>query len=153
MTAHRPFDPEHDGPLLSGYADGELDAAERELVESWLIYDERAREELARLVRLKAFTDHLALRLAPTEAWDRYAAERTRWYERGLGWGLLAFALLLFCVYLFPRALAFMAAGAVPLVLRLGLLAGAAGLVFLLISVVRERLFSRRRDRYDDVIR
>ena len=153
MTAHRMFDPERDGPLLSGYADGELEADSRELVEAWLMLDGRAREELARLVRLKAFTDHLILRQAPSEAWDDLVASRSRWYERGMAWTLLSIALLLMGVYLLPRLLAFMVAGAVPMVLRLGLLAGAAGLVLLLISVVRERFFTRKRDRYDDVTR
>lgn len=153
MNGQRPFDPERDGPLLSGYADGELTADDRETVEAWLALDERARDELARLVRLKAFTDHLVLRQAPPEAWDQYVTRRSRWFERDMGWTLLAIALLLAGVYLLPRLLGILAASAVPLVLRLGLLAGAAGLLLLLISVVRERLFVRKRDRYDDVIR
>ena len=153
MTAHRLFDPEHDGPMLSGYADGELDAADRELVEAWLMLDERAREELARVVRLKAFTDHLVLRQAPAEAWDEFHQRRLHRDERGLAWTLISVAALLLGAFLLPRVVAFMTAGALPIILRLGLIAAAAGLLLLLVSVVRERFFTRKRDRYDDVIR
>ncbi len=153
MNAHRPFDPERDGPLLSGYADGELDAADRALVESWLEADPRAREELARLVRLKAFTDHLALRQAPSEAWDEFRERATPSRERGLGWLLLWLGVVLVGGFVLLRVGALLLAASLPIVLRLGLLLAAAGLVVLLISALRERLFVRKRDRYDDVIR
>lgn len=153
MNGHRPFHPERDGPLLTGYVDGELEAADRELVDAWLGADERAREELARLVRLKAFTDHLALREAPAEAWDGFSARPSVRAERSLAWSLLCLALLLLGIYLAPRLLAFLTAGALPLLLRLGVLAAGGGLLVLLISVLRERVFARKHDRYDDVVR
>ena len=44
-------------------------------------------------------------------------------------------------------------AAAIPLVVRVGVVVGAAGALILLISTLRQRLFTRRRDRYDDVKR
>jgi anti-sigma factor RsiW len=153
MTDRRPFDPERDGPLLSGYADGELSAAERELVESWLAMDDRARKELDRIVQMKAFTDHLALVPAPEESWEEFHKRMHHRAERGLGWTLLVAGASVVGIYLALRVLLVVMALAIPVVIRLGLLVAAAGLVILLISALRERLFTRKRDRYDDVRR
>lgn len=153
MTARRPFDLELDGYLLSGYVDGELDPSDRELVEAWLETDAAAREEVARLVRLKAFTDHLALRPAPAEAWDEYPDRPPQRRVRSLAWLLLTLAVVLLGGFLLLRLGALLLVATIPLVLRLGLFLGGAGLLLLLISVLRERSFTRRRDRYDDVIR
>lgn len=153
MTAHRAFDPERDGPLLSGYADGELEAADRVLVEAWLGTDELAREELARLVRLKAFTDHLALREAPPEAWEDFFDHTSRRQERNLAWLLLTTAVALLGGFLALKLGAVLLSAAMPLVFRLGLFLGCAGLLVLLVSILRERSYARNRDRYDDVIR
>lgn len=153
MNPHRPFDPERDGPLLSGYVDGELDQADRALVEAWLESDDHVREEVARLVRLNAFTDHLVLRPAPAEAWDEFLERRPHRTERSLGWLLLLVAVVLLGGFLLLRLGALLLVATIPAVLRLGLFLGGVGLLLLLISVLRERSFARKRDRYDDVIR
>ena len=41
----------------------------------------------------------------------------------------------------------------VPVLVRLGLLVTGAGLLVLLVSAIRERIYTRKRDRYDDVER
>jgi anti-sigma factor RsiW len=153
MNPHRPFEPERDAPLLSGYVDGELGPADRALVEAWLDTDEHVREEVARLVRLNAFTDHLVLRQAPAEAWDEFLVRRPHRTERSLGWLLLLCAVALLGGFLLLRLGALLLVATIPVVLRLGVFVGSVGLLLLLISVLRERSFARKRDRYDDVIR
>jgi anti-sigma factor RsiW len=153
VTARRPFDPEPDGPLLSAYVDGELDAEYRDLVEQWLAEDPRARREVDRLVQLKAFTDHLVLREAPAEAWDEFPRRVTTRCGLGLGWTLLLVGIAVVGGYLLLRLGAAILTAAIPLVVRLGVVAGAAGLLVLLVSALRQRLFARRCDRYDDVRR
>ncbi|MEZ4389085.1 MAG: hypothetical protein R3D98_16190 [Candidatus Krumholzibacteriia bacterium] len=153
MTDRRPYDPERDGPLLSAYADGELDLADRALVESWLELDERARRELDRIVQMKAFTDHLALRPAPREAWEEFHRKVYNRSERSLGWSLFWIGAGCVALYVAVRLLIAIVALAVPVLVRLGLLAAGLGLLILLVSAIRERLFTRKRDRYDDVRR
>jgi len=65
----------------------------------------------------------------------------------------LTLAVVLLGGFLLLRLGALLLVATIPLVLRLGLFLGGAGLLLLLISVLRERSFTRRRDRYDDVIR
>ncbi len=153
MTSGRPYDPGHDEPMLSAYVDGELSAEDHATVESWLERDERARTEVDRLVQMKAFTDHLALRPAPREAWDDFHGRFYTRRERSLGWILFWSGVGVVGLYIAARVILALVALALPLIVRLGLLAVAIGLLVLLISAVRERFFVRKRDRYDDVIR
>ena len=153
MSARRPFDPEQDGPLLSAYVDGELDNEHRELVDAWVEDDTRARQEAERLVQLKTFTDHLVLREAPREAWDGFRDKVYNRGERGLGWLLLIIGVAVVGGYGLLRLAVVLLAAAIPVVVRLGVFIAGAGLLVLLVSVLRERLFTRKRDRYDDVVR
>ena len=153
MSARRPFDPEQDGPLLSAYVDGELDNEHRELVDAWVEDDTRARQEVERLVQLKTFTDHLVLREAPREAWDGFRDKVYNRGERGLGWLLLIIGVAVVGGYGLLRLAVVLLAAAIPVVVRLGVFIAGAGLLVLLVSVLRERLFTRKRDRYDDVVR
>lgn len=153
MNERRPYEPERDEPMLSAYVDGELDSDARALVEDWIESDAHAREEVDRLVQMKAFTDHLALRPAPEEAWDRFHARRGNRYQRGLGWVLFWAGTGIVGGYLAIRVVVVVLALALPLLVRLGLAVAGVGLLILLISAVRERFFVRKRDRYDDVIR
>jgi len=153
VNDRRPFDPERDGPLISAYADGELDLEHRALVESWLEMDERARLELDRVVQMKAFTDHLALRPAPSESWEEFHRKVYNRGERSLGWTLFWGGVGVVALYVAVRLLVAIIALAVPVLVRLGLLIAGAGLLVLLVSTIRERIYARKRDRYDDVDR
>jgi len=139
--------------MISAYADGELDLEQRALVESWLEMDDRARQELDRIVQMKAFTDHLALRPAPQESWEEFHRKVYNRGERSVGWTLLWGGIGVVGIYVAMRVLFTILALAIPALVRLGLLVAGAGLFVLLISTIRERLFTRKRDRYDDVER
>ncbi len=153
MSARRPFEPEQDGPLLSAYVDGELDADDCVLVDHWLADDGRARTEVERLVRLKAFTDHLVLREAPKEAWDEFGKGIYRRGERGLGWTLLLVGIAVVGGFMLLRLGIAILTAAIPVFVRVGVFVGATGGLILLISALRQRIFARKRDRYDDVQR
>jgi anti-sigma factor RsiW len=153
MSARRPYEPQQDGPLLSAYVDGELDREHRDLVERWLAGDPRVREEVDRLVSLRSFTDQLVLREAPAEAWEDFHAKVYNRGERSAGWILLLVGIAVVGGFALLRLALVLLAAAIPVVVRLGVLLAGAGLLVLLISVLRERLFTRKRDRYDDVVR
>ena len=108
---------------------------------------------MERLVRLKAFTDHLVLREAPREAWDGFQDKVYNRGERGLGWLLLIIGIAVVGGYGLLRLAVVLLAAAIPVVVRLGVFVAVAGLLVLLVSILRERLFTRKRDRYDDVVR
>jgi len=153
MTPPRRYDSGTDGPLISAYLDGELDPGQRVLVEHWLQHDARARRELEQLRELEVFTGHLQLAEPPPESWERFGERVLHRGERRFGWVLMLLGLVVVAGYVLLRLGALLITAALPLLVRLGVLAVAVGLLVLLGSVVRERFFTRKRDRYDDVVR
>jgi anti-sigma factor RsiW len=148
------FDPRKDAPLLSAYVDGELDAADVTRIEAHLAEDPDTRREVAQLRRLKEVTGALRLKDPPAEVWEDFWENTYNRGERSLGWLLLGLAVLVLggwgATVLLQNLLG---TESLPLIVKGAVIGGAAGLALLLVSVVRERLYKRRRTRYKDVVR
>jgi len=153
MSGQPPFDPVRDAPLLSAYVDGELDAGELARVEAHLKVDAGARAEVERLRAFNRLTAGLQLREAPPEDWEVFWQSAYNRAERSLGWILLGAGVLVAGAWGLWQAAVAVFASTLPVVVKAGLMAGATGLLVLLISVLRERVFTRRRTRYDDIVR
>lgn len=149
----RPFDPVQDAPLLSAYVDGELEGEDLARVEAHLAGSAEARREVERLRAFNRATAGLRLREAPPEDWEAFWESAWNRGERSLGSVLaIAGAAVLGGWALVAAGRAIVAAD-LPLLVKVALGAGAAGVAVLLGSVLRERLFTRRRTRYDDIVR
>jgi anti-sigma factor RsiW len=147
-------DPRYDAALLSAYVDGELDAAEAARIAAWVAEDAGARREVERLRRLKALTGALRLKEAPPEAWEGFWQGAYNRSERSLGWLLLGLGVLVLAGWGATMLLrAVLGADGLPPFVKAAIIAGAAGLALLLVSVVRERIHTRARTRYKDVVR
>lgn len=153
MSGQAPFDPVRDAPLLSAYVDGELDPADVTRVEAHLAVDPGARAEVEKLRQLKRLTAGLRLREAPPEDWEAFWASAYNRAERGLGWILLVVGVAVAGLWGVAHAAIAIFASTLPLIVKLGLVGAALGALILLVSVLRERLFTRRRTRYDDIVR
>lgn len=153
MSGQPPFDPVRDAPLLSAYVDGELDAADAARVEAHLAVDAAARAEVEQLRRFKRLTAGLRLREAPPEDWEAFWDSAYNRAERGVGWVLLVVGIAVAGLWGVAHAALAIFASDLPLVVKLGLVGAALGALVLLVSVLRERLFTRRRTRYDDIVR
>lgn len=154
MTSEGDFDLQRDGAWLSAYVDAELAGPDVVRVEGWLATHADARVEVARLRELKDLTASFALRDAPAESWETFWTAPVRRLERRVGWVLLAAGALVLGGSLAWRAVAALwQAAHTPLVLKVAVLAVVAGVALLLVSIVRERLYTRARTRYKDVVR
>lgn len=149
----RPFDPVQDAPLLSAYVDGELEGEDRARVEAHLAASAEARREVERLRAFNRATAGLRLREAPPEDWEAFWASAYNRSERSLGWVLLVVGVAVVGAWGLWQAGSAIVAAELPLPVKLALAAGAAGVTVLLFSVLRERLFTRKRTRYDDIVR
>lgn len=148
------FELDRDGAWLSAYVDGELDRAEGARVEAWLAASAVARQEVDRLRALKTLTASFALREPPAEAWETFWTLPAHRLERRVGWVLLAVGALILGGWVAWQAVAALwRAANTPVVLKFGILAAVVGVAVLLVSVVRERIHTRARTRYKDVIR
>ena len=158
MNVNLPFDPQREAALLSAYVDGELSAVDVARVEAHLALpaseSDFARQEVEKLRRMNTLTGHLRLKEPPAEEWETFWASVYNRAERSLGWLLVgAGAAILGGWAVLQAVTALLGDTSLPLYLKGGIIAVAAGLLVLVISALRERIYIRRRTRYKDVIR
>jgi predicted anti-sigma-YlaC factor YlaD len=138
--------------LLSGMVDGELEPGEKRRVSDHLVSCEACREEYARLLKLKEVTDDMKYFDLPDRLWAGYWHGIYNRLERGIGWILLsvgAILILAFAAWNFLQG--FLLDSTIPFYVKAGVCALILGLIVLLVSIIRERLFSKKHDRYDEV--
>ncbi len=149
-----PFDPDKEAVLLSAYVDGELDSEQVARVESHLARSQESRREVQRLRRLKEVTGAMKLVEAPDEEWEDFWQNVYNRTERSLGWFALTLGAVMvggFGLYRLVQSL--LATNDLPWFVKGGIFALCGGLLLLLVSVIRERYYVRKRTRYDDVKR
>ena len=90
----------------------------------------------------------------PEEVWDRYWTTVYNRVERGIGWILISIGAVVVTTYgAWKWIEAIWGESELPLFVRLAILTLAAGLLVLAISVVREKLFTYKRDPYKEIER
>lgn len=140
--------------LLMKVVDGVASESERQEFDGLLEANTALRDEYTAMLRIKETTDQMQYVEMPDSFWDDYWNGIHNRLERGLGWTLLIVGAALiagFVIFEFFRS--FFLDGSVSLVLRLGALIAILGTLVLLISVLREKLFARKRERYKEIIR
>jgi len=140
--------------LLMGYLDNELNDHQRRQVEEHLAQCRNCAAELEQFKKLKAITDDLALVQPEDRIWQDYWSGIYNRIERRLGWILFSVAAVLLTVYGgFELIEQIVADPAVGIILKIGLLMLIVGIAILFVSVLRERLYFWKADRYKDVRR
>jgi methionine salvage enolase-phosphatase E1 len=140
--------------LLAGYVDNELTDEERTAFENELQTSAELRAELEEFRKLKEVTGMVRYADLPDEVWESYWQSLYRKLERGIGWILLSIgAILLLCFGLYHGLHDLYIAPEVSIWVKIGVTALGGGVIFLLVSFVRERLFAYRRDRYREVMK
>jgi hypothetical protein len=138
--------------LLTGYVDNELTDEQRLVFESELVDDAELRSELEEVRKLKEVTGMARYADLPDEVWEGYWQSIYRKLERGFGWIFCSIgAIIMLCVGAYSFVVDFLANPSIPLFPKLGLSAVLIGLIILLVSYGRERIFAYRRDRYSEV--
>ncbi len=140
--------------LLMGAVDDELNTDERKEFERLLADNPDYKKEYQQYKKLKEATKDMKFKNPPAELWDSYWLNVYNRIERGLGWILLSIGsifLLTFAGYHFFKALIFEAN--LPLIIKISILSVIAGLAILLVSIVRERIFTYKSDPYKEIKR
>ena len=138
--------------LISSFYDGELDERQRKLVKNHLEECSECRKEFEEMGRFEEVMSHMMLKKPPKEAWQMYWTSVYNRLERGIGWILFsigAIILLFFGAYKLVEGI--IQDASVPLILKIGILSVLGGLVVLLVSLLREQLFVRKRERYKEI--
>ena len=138
--------------LISSFYDGELDEKQRKLVKNHLEECYECRKEFEEMGRFEEVMSQMVLKKPPKEAWQMYWTSVYNRLERGVGWILFsigAIILLFFGAYKLVEGI--IQDASVPLILKIGILSVLGGLVVLLVSLLREQLFVRKRERYKEI--
>jgi hypothetical protein len=119
-------------------------------------FEEAAKDDPALETELRAFrkikevTDQMQYKEMPDSYWEGYWANVYRRTERAAGWIFLSVgAVILLASFLFFGMWSFFFDPNVPIAIKLGIGIGGLGLIIMIVSVLRERLFARHRDRYE----
>jgi hypothetical protein len=140
--------------LIMAELDGELLAGERGELERLLEEHPALRGERDRLQQVKEVTDSMGLRRAPEEVWSDYWASVYSRFERGFGWILVSLGAIVLLSYGAWEVVSQMLEDTIlPSFVKYAFLALFIGAVVLLVSVLREKVFVGRRQRYKDVER
>jgi predicted anti-sigma-YlaC factor YlaD len=138
--------------LVSSYLDGELTQEEREMVENHLEECAECRRSIREVEELGEVMAKMKLKEPPKEVWKVYTESVYNRLERGIGWILVsigAMVVLFFTGYNMLKGL--ITDPSIPIVVKFGILCGMGGVVVLLVSLVRERLFVNKRERYKEI--
>jgi len=139
--------------LMMKALDGELAGSEHSEFDNFL-RDEECRKEWNAFLKVKEATMDLKLTAPPQEVWDGYWRGVYNRMERGIAWTLVTLgAVMLFAWGSIEAVSAIWADSQVPLIVKIGIFTLAAGIFLLLFSVIRERWFTSRHDKYNEVIR
>lgn len=132
--------------MISGYLDGELDAAAQRTLEEHLRACSSCRREFESMKRLVVGTGETFRMVEPPEVlWDTFLDEVYNRLERKTGWLLLIIGMVALAIY---GVILFVSEPwATPLVKAL-MIIPSAGLIVLFLSVLRQRLRAARNDRY-----
>jgi anti-sigma factor RsiW len=139
--------------LLMGLIDGELSAEETRQVEDHLAVCPACRGELETYQRLGNAADSLRMEELPVstdQAWERIYDR----LSRSAGWLLLWVGITLMAAWgLWGLGAEYLTNAEIPLMMRVGVGAFTLGALLLLVNILRERLYRRKTERYDEVVR
>ncbi len=140
--------------LMMGYLDNELSDEQRRQFEEHLTGCSECTDELEEFRKLKAITDEVTLVEPEDRIWQDYWNGVYNRIERSVGWIVFSVAAILLTIYAgFKMIEDIIKDATIGMLLKAGLLALIVGLAILFVSVLRERLYFRQRDRYKNVRR
>lgn len=140
--------------LMTGALDDELSADEQAEFQRMLAASPERQTEWNGHRKLKELTMQLKFTNPPEEVWDRYWVNVYNRIERRIAWILVSLgAMVVLCFAGFKAVESLLADAQTPWLVKGGILALLAGGVILFVSVLREKLFTRKTDKYKEVQR
>lgn len=141
-------------PLLMGYLDNELTELEVVRITQHLAECLDCSRELADFRRLKEVTQEMRVFTPDDKYWNDYWSHVYNRLERKIGWILTSIGSILLISYgAYQLILTAFLNRDIPLIIRVGVLALVVGLCTLLVSVLRERIFLSKTDKYERIKR
>lgn len=140
--------------LLMAALDRELSPEDEREFKRYLAISPDCQREWEEYQKLKEATMQLKFTQPSEEIWDRYWLNVYNRIERGLGWILTSIGAMIVLFYGAYKAIESLLADAqLEWFMKAGILALLGGLAILLVSVLREKLLTRKTDKYKEIQR
>ncbi len=140
--------------LLNKALDNLLTDEERIEFNNLLAPSNEYQEEWKSLKQIKEITKTMKLKNPPEEVWDKYWLGIYSRLERGIAWILISIGAIVVLIYGgFKAVESVIQDPTLAWFLKAAILMLIAGGVILFVSVIRERLFLRKTDKYKEIIR
>lgn len=135
--------------LLMAAIDGELTAEEKTSFAQYVHTYPECHAEWQKYIKLKEVTQTMQFTKPAPEMWDHYWANIYNRLERGIGWIVFSIGCAILLTYGgFKAVEAIVADSTLELIVKVGIIAVIGGLMLLIVSVIREKLFTARTDKY-----
>jgi len=132
-----------------GAVDGELTEQEQFEFDQLILKHPELKKEMQQYQKIKEVTQTMKFKQPHTEVWDKYWLNIYNRIERGIAWIIFSIGCMILITYgLFKAVESIIAEPQLEIIIKIGILAVIAGVVILLVSVARERLFIKKTDRY-----
>lgn len=140
--------------LLNKALDNMLSDAEQIEFDNLLASSNEYQDEWNSLKQIKEITKTMKLKNPPEEVWDKYWLGIYSRLERGIAWILISIGAIVVLIYSgFKAVESVIQDPTLAWFLKAAILMLIAGGVILFVSVIRERLFLRKTDKYKEIVR
>lgn len=147
-------DSNHIQKLIMASIDGESTPQEESELKEILLDHREWAEEYHQLKIMKEMTSQTKLKEPQPELWDSYKRTVFTRIERGIGWILFTIGALVLLFYGAWTAMAeILTDPGLAWWIKAAIVSATAGVIILLVSLVREKLYLDKHERYKDVIR
>tara|TARA_R110002072_G_scaffold136124_3_gene278360 strand:- start:74671 stop:75132 length:462 start_codon:yes stop_codon:yes gene_type:complete len=134
--------------------DGEASAEQTQEVNLWLAADPELKREFETMTHMRDMTMKQTLTEPGDELWESYWQGVYRRAERGLGWILFSLgAVVLMLAGAWEAGSEWITDDSIPVWMRAAGVCLVTGGIILLVSVIREKLYLHKNERYRDIQR
>ncbi|MFB0566485.1 MAG: anti-sigma factor [Candidatus Aminicenantaceae bacterium] len=138
--------------LIASYYDQELEKEQKRIVEEHLEECSECREEFEGMEKFEEVMSKMEFKKPSKEVWQLYWSSVYNRLERRIGWTLLSIGAIILIFFGGYKAVeGIILDPTIPFLLKVGILTLLGGGVVMLVSLIRERLFVRKRERYKEV--
>lgn len=140
--------------LMEKYFDGNITQNEKQEFDQLILNNPDLKNEFEDQKRIKEVLNKMIMKNPSAEVWDSYWLGIYRKIERGFAWIAISVGLIIVSGFAIVTAIdAFLKDTTTPLIVKWGTGILLVGVLILLISLIREKIFTYKKDKYKEIQR
>ena len=140
--------------LMENHFENKLSEDEEKVFFHLINNNSELKKEFEEQKRVKEVLSNMMLKNPSQEIWDGYWLGIYNRIERGLAWIIISIGAVLFLGFSVIKFIETLYLDStVPVIMKIGIYAISFGLVILVVSLLRERIFSLKHDKYKEIQR